>query len=65
MERAVFTVGIGNSPRFREGTTLEHLEAELKRVREQYSAPDDAKVVPTAPGSIYLAEVIWIGEVSR
>lgn len=60
---AVYTVGLGKSPAM-GGTTLEAMEAELRRVREVYDAPGDAAIAPTAPGSIYMVEVIWIGPAS-
>lgn len=62
MRTAVMTVGIGHSPAM-GGTTLEALEAELRRVREKYDAPDTASIAPVAPGSTYMVEVIWIAEV--
>lgn len=61
MSKAVFTVGVG---KWRSGTLVE-LEADLARIREEHSAPDDAKVARTAPGSIYAFELIWIGEATR
>lgn len=64
MSDAVWTVGVGRSPAM-GGTALADLEAEIARVRRDYSAPDDARVIPTAPGSIYLAEVIWVGPSTR
>jgi hypothetical protein len=60
---ALYTVGIGKSPAM-GGTTLAELEAELRRVRETYNAPDTAAIAPVAPGSIYMVEVIWIGPAS-
>lgn len=60
LETCVHTVGIGKCPAL-GGTTLAALEDELRRVRDRYGAPDSAKMCRTAPGSIYFAEVIWIG----
>lgn len=40
------------------GRTLADLEESIAYAREQ-GAPDDAKVIPTAPGSAYLAEIQW------
>jgi hypothetical protein len=42
-----------------KGRTLADLEASLHYAR-RLGAPDDAEVIPTAPGSCYLAEVQWI-----
>jgi hypothetical protein len=57
MTDAVYTVGVG---KWRNGTLAE-LEADLRRVREEHHAPDDASIATTAPGSTYALEVIWIG----
>ena len=58
MTDTVFTVGVG---KWRGGTLIE-LEADLARVREKYSAPDDASAVRAPVGSTYAIELIWIGE---
>lgn len=54
------TVGIGRAPGALGGITLAGMEAELRRLREEYNAPDDARFCQRAPGSIYAGEFIWV-----
>lgn len=59
MARSVMTVGIGRSAAM-GGCNLAEIEMDLRRVREQYNAPDDAKFCAAAPGSTKAFELIWI-----
>lgn len=42
------------------GVSLVELELELQRLRIDYGAIDQVAIAPTAPGSQYLLEAIWI-----
>lgn len=60
---SLYTVGVGaKQPSNRvESYRLDELEAMLRKIRAM-GAPDDASVIRVSPASIYLIEVMWIGE---
>jgi hypothetical protein len=57
--QAVFITGIGRPLGWK--ATLAQLEADIARARA-LGAPDDAIVSRAIPGSIYAAEIVWVGE---
>ncbi len=58
----VFTVGIGSTATLaNRDRTLAEIERDIAYARS-LGAPDDATIVRTGPGSIYVGEIIWTGE---
>lgn len=51
----LYTVGIGQ---WRNGI-WEDLKLEMEIAQDKYNIPPTARVVLTAPGSVYAFEVIW------